>query len=118
MNTYLQAISGLHFTAKDFRTWGGTVLAVLAFHEIGVSESEAQAHKNIVQAVKRVSQQLGNTPSICAKYYMHPVVTRAYQDGSLTRTLETITQQSGEADPLHVAENVVIALLNAETIPA
>jgi DNA topoisomerase-1 len=74
VNEYLRAATGQDFTAKDFRTWGGTVEAVRAFYEVGSAESEKQADKNIVQTMKRVSAQLGNTATICRKYYVHPAV--------------------------------------------
>src|SRR5690606_27556326 len=78
VNDYLRQISGQDFTAKDFRTWAGTVLAAAALRELNPFDSQAQAKKNIVQAVQRVAQCLGNTPSVCRRCYIHPEVFRAY----------------------------------------
>jgi DNA topoisomerase-1 len=83
VNDYIREITGEDFTAKDFRTWGGTGLATLALEEIGAAETQTEQKKNIVEAVKRVSRQLGNRPATCRKYYVHPAVLDAYSDGSL-----------------------------------
>lgn len=84
VNEYLRDITGDDFTAKDFRTWGGTVCAARALVELGPFELQTQAKKNVVQAIKQVSQHLGNKPATCRKYYVHPAVIEAYLDGSLT----------------------------------
>jgi DNA topoisomerase-1 len=78
VNDYLRAISGEDYTAKDFRTWYGTVLAALALHGFGPADSQAQAKRNIAQAIEAVARQLGNTPAICRKCYVHPAVLEAY----------------------------------------
>jgi DNA topoisomerase I len=83
VNDYLRAISGQDFTAKDFRTWAGTVLACGMLREIGAFDSETQAKKNVVEAIKRVSARLGNTPSVCRKCYVHPAVLDAYMGGEM-----------------------------------
>jgi DNA topoisomerase-1 len=84
VNEYLCAISGGHaYTAKDFRTWAGTVLAALALRQQAVPRSEHQMKKNMAEAVRQVSQRLGNTPSICRKCYVHPGVMEAYRIGRL-----------------------------------
>ena len=88
VNNYLREISGQDFTAKDFRTWAGTVLGALALREFQKFDSQAQAKKNIVQAIQAVAQLLGNTPAVCRKCYMHPEVIEAYLDGSLVETLK------------------------------
>ena len=67
MNAYLREISGEDITAKDFRTWAGTVLAALALQEFQKFDSQAGAKKNIREAIKRVAARLGNTPTICRK---------------------------------------------------
>ena len=72
VNDYLHEITGEHFTAKDFRTWAGTVLASLALQEFEAFDSETQAKKNVTAAIKAVAQRLGNTPAICRKCYVHP----------------------------------------------
>lgn len=93
VNNYLHEITGEHFTAKDFRTWAGTVLASLALQEFEKFDSETQAKRNIVQAIETVSERLGNTPSVCRKCYVHPAVLDSYMDGSMIETLQQITQQ-------------------------
>lgn len=83
VNAYLKEITGRDITAKDFRTWAGTVLAALALAEFEEFDSEAKAKKNIRQAIERVSSRLGNTPTICRKCYVHPEVFSCYLEGSL-----------------------------------
>ena len=83
VNTYLRAISGQDFTAKDFRTWAGTVLAARALEGIGPGDSATQQKKNIAQAIKDVADVLGNTPAVCRKCYVHPAILECYEDGSL-----------------------------------
>ncbi|MBF6611512.1 MAG: DNA topoisomerase IB [Chloroflexi bacterium] len=92
VNDYLQEITGQHFTAKDFRTWAGTVLATLALQEFEAVDSQTQAKKNVVQAIERVSERLGNTPAICRKCYVHPGVIASYMDGTLLETLKQRTE--------------------------
>jgi DNA topoisomerase-1 len=113
VNDYLRAIAGEDYTAKDFRTWSGTVLAALALQEFEKFDSEAQAKKNIVQAIESVAQKLGNTPTICRKCYVHPAILDAYLDGTIMEALrECATRQL--VDDLHSLppeEAAVLALL-------
>ncbi|MBF2006741.1 MAG: DNA topoisomerase IB [Chlorogloeopsis fritschii C42_A2020_084] len=88
VNDYLREITGLDFTAKDFRTWFGTVLAAQELYDLGQFTSQTAAKKNITQAIKNVAQELGNRPATCRKYYVHPAVLEAYTDGSLLATIE------------------------------
>jgi DNA topoisomerase I len=81
VNDYLREISGEDFTAKDFRTWAGTVLAAVALAEAGQASSEREARRNIVRAVERVATRLGNTPAVCRAGYVHPRLLHAYRDG-------------------------------------
>jgi len=83
VNEYLHRASEDHFTAKDFRTWAGTVVAAGALQAVGAFESQTQAKHNIVEAVKAAAQHLGNTPAICRRCYVHPGVLEAYLSGSL-----------------------------------
>jgi DNA topoisomerase-1 len=87
VNEYLRSITEQPFTAKDFRTWAGTVLACLALREFEIFESATQAKKNMVQAVKAVAEQLGNTPAVCRKCYIHPAVLDSYMTGELVKIL-------------------------------
>jgi DNA topoisomerase-1 len=87
VNEYLREISGDDFTAKDFRTWAGTVLAAWALSEFEKIDSAAAARRNITAAVKRVASQLGNTPAVCRSSYIHPEILNCYVDGSLIEHL-------------------------------
>src|SRR5258708_26900004 len=113
VNAYLREISGEDFTAKDFRTWGGTALTVLALQEIGPAANQTQAKKNITQATKQVAARLNNTPAVCSKYYMHPAVIEAYMDGTLFEILEAEAKapDSAFANTLRLEARVVMALL-------
>jgi DNA topoisomerase-1 len=93
VNDYLRGITAEDFTAKDFRTWAGTVLATLALREFETFDSQTQAKKNIVQAIEHVAKELGNTPAICRKCYVHPEVIDAYLSGSLAGTLQQRAEQ-------------------------
>jgi DNA topoisomerase-1 len=81
VNGYIQEITGQPFTAKDFRTWYGTVLAAVALREFAECTSAKEAKGNIVRAIESVSKMLGNTPTICRKCYVHPVVLEKYLEG-------------------------------------
>jgi DNA topoisomerase-1 len=113
VNAYLRDVAGDDFTAKDFRTWAGTVLAALALQETAKFESTRQARRNITQAIERVARQLGNTPSISRRCYVHPAVLEAYLDGMTVRTLQERTERRiGESvRGLSAEEGVVLGLL-------
>ena len=81
VNEYIKAATGPEFSAKDFRTWGGTLLAAVELAEIGPAEDERQAKKNLVRAVQRVAERLGNTPTVCRGCYIHPKVLDSYLRG-------------------------------------
>jgi DNA topoisomerase-1 len=87
VNDYLRAATGEDFTAKDFRTWGGTVLALSALAADGGAASPQEANRVVVEAVKRVAELLGNRPAVCRKYYIHPAVVEAYLGGRLREAL-------------------------------
>jgi DNA topoisomerase-1 len=83
VNDYLREITGRDFTAKDFRTWAGTVSAASELWRLGPVELEIEARKNVVAAIKAAAQNLGNTPAVCRRSYVHPAVLEGYLDGSL-----------------------------------
>jgi DNA topoisomerase I len=83
VNAYLKELSGEDFTAKDFRTWAGTVLAARALREFDDPDSATQAKKNVLQAIEAVAGMLGNTRAVCRKSYIHPAIIDAYMDGSM-----------------------------------
>ena len=116
VNAYLQEISGQPFTAKDFRTWAGTVLAALALQEFETFDSEAAAKKNITNAIEKVAERLGNTPSVCRKCYVHPAILESYVDGSMLDSLRKKAED--ELTGSHLAdlkpeEAAVVGLLRA-----
>ncbi|HEY1987507.1 MAG TPA: DNA topoisomerase IB [Terracidiphilus sp.] len=88
VNEYLRSITDQQFTAKDFRTWAGTVLACTMLREFEAFESQTQGKKNVVQAIKSVAEQLGNTPSVCRKCYVHPAVIETYMGGTMVKAFE------------------------------
>ncbi|HKP13284.1 MAG TPA: DNA topoisomerase IB [Blastocatellia bacterium] len=81
VNEYIKAVAGPEFSAKDFRTWGGSLLAAVRLAEMGLAESERQLKRNVVQAVKQVAEHLGNTPTVCRSCYIHPAVIERYAEG-------------------------------------
>src|SRR5215213_373218 len=89
INAYIKQATAPEFSSKDFRTWGGTLLAAIELAEIGAAEDEKLARKNIVKAVKTVAEQLGNTPTVCRSSYIHPTVIKSYEKGV---TLEDFTR--------------------------
>jgi DNA topoisomerase-1 len=113
VNEYLREITGQDFSAKDFRTWAGTVLAALALQEFEAFDKETEAKKNVVNAIKEVAERLGNTPSICRKCYIHPAVIDAYLEGTMLESLQQLTAQelSGNLSNLKPEEAAVLALL-------
>ena len=86
VNEYLRDITGQEFTAKDFRTWAGTVLAARALQELEAAGTAGKRKKNIVAAVESVAKRLGNTRAVCRKCYIHPAVLDTYLDGSFLDT--------------------------------
>ncbi len=112
VNAYLQDITGEAFTAKDFRTWTGTVLAAMALQDYREFDTEAQARKNVLAAIERVAKKLGNTPSVCRKSYVHPEVINAYMDGELIRQIDAeIDSLRNEQSTLTVEEICVLNVL-------
>jgi DNA topoisomerase-1 len=87
VNEYIRAIAGPDVSAKDFRTWAGTVLAAMALRACEPFETQTAAKQNVRKAIETVSSRLGNTPAICRKCYIHPEVLAAYADGKLSKLL-------------------------------
>lgn len=83
VNAYLREVSGKDITAKDFRTWHGTVLAAMALQEFQQIDNQAAVKRNVREAIERVAARLGNTPTICRKCYIHPEIFSSYAEGSL-----------------------------------
>ncbi len=81
VNAYLREITGRDLTAKDFRTWAGTMLAARELFRLGPAKSQREAERNMIRAVDAVAKRLGNTRAVCRKYYVHPGLVRAYLQG-------------------------------------
>ena len=113
MNAYLKEITGKDITAKDFRTWAGTVLAAMALNEVESFDTAAQAKRNLRAAIEKVAARLGNTPTICRKCYVHPEVLNSYMDGNLILELKSKAESElrGEIPNLKPEEAAVLALL-------
>ena len=111
VNEYLKQISGKTFTAKDFRTWAGTVLAAAALQDQEEVHSQAKRKKNIVRAVEAVAKRLGNTRAVCRKCYIHPAVIDSYMAGKSIEGLQSHTQNRSHTNCLHPEEAAVLALL-------
>ncbi|HWC58192.1 MAG TPA: DNA topoisomerase IB [Verrucomicrobiae bacterium] len=110
VNEYLREISGEDFTAKDFRTWAGTVLMAMALRDFDEFETKAEAKKNIVAAIEVVAGKLGNTPAVCKKCYIHPHVIDSYLEGTLIESLE-MSVNSKSVRGLPADETAVVGLL-------
>jgi DNA topoisomerase-1 len=110
VNEYLREITRQDFTAKDFRTWAGTVLACMMLQEFEAFDSDTQAKKNIVRAVESVAERLGNTPSVCRKCYVHPAVIDCYMSGTMVATVKQRVEQE-IAEPDHSLRAEELALM-------
>ncbi len=109
VNDYIREISGESFSAKDFRTWHGTVLAAQTLLDMGPAETQTAAKKNIVDAIKQVASHLGNTVAVSRKYYIHPMILDAY----LNSTLSTALQSATDPDSTDALEAPILAMLTA-----
>ena len=116
VNDYLREITHEDFTAKDFRTWHGTGQMAQELTALGPAESEADAKKNIVEAVKLTSKRLGNRPAACRKYYIHPAVLESYTEQTLFETVKGVHSAAAHGSgELRAEELVVMRLVEAYT---
>lgn len=117
VNEYIKSATTQEFSAKDFRTWGGTLLAAIELAEIGKAEDEKQAKSNLVRAVKRVAEQLGNTPTVCRSCYIHPKVIESYEQGiTLEEFRRRIERSIKRIQPEYeIEEMALLKLLRAQT---
>jgi DNA topoisomerase I len=116
VNDYIREISGQEFTAKDFRTWAGTLLAVAALSELGEWSTQRQAKSNVIRAIDQVAEQLNNTRAVCRKYYVHPAVFDSYLAGTMLKALQNGTKPSVKRD-LADEEVSVVRLLRHHLEP-
>lgn len=113
VNAYLQDISGEDFTAKDFRTWAGTVEAALALELCGEGTSESDRKTNVVRAIETVAEKLGNTPAVCRKCYVHPLILECYMEDVFLERLEKFLKRGRKhaVRGLMLGEAAVLAFL-------
>ena len=114
VNDYLRETTGEDYTAKDFRTWAGTVLAAVALRELEGFESETDAKRNVVAAIDRVAKRLGNTRAVCRRSYVHPAVLDSYLDGTLSGKLVRRAERLLDEGPITPSvELAVLSLLRS-----
>jgi DNA topoisomerase I len=113
VNLYLREIAGEAFTAKDFRTWSGTVLAARALRDLGPAETKTATTANIVAAIDQVAARLGNTRAVCRSSYIHPSVLAGYETSALLTFTCELTEETG-LDP---DEQWTLAFLRQEAAP-
>ncbi len=109
VNNYIRMVTGGEFTAKDFRTWAGTVCALVAFHELGGFETVTEMNQKIPAAFDIVAKQLGNTRTVCKNYYVHPIIIDLYKENKLEKylcELEVITTSDGQKGLM--AEEIIL----------
>ena len=115
VNTYIREISKADFTAKDFRTWAGTVYAFLALKAIGCCDTQAETKRRIVEALDIVSGQLGNSRTICKKYYVHPLIISLYESKKLDNYIEELDkiEKNDNKTDLSAEEKIVMKILQS-----
>jgi DNA topoisomerase I len=113
VNQYIKEATGGDFTAKDFRTWAGTLNVLRAFKSMGEAASESDSKKNILAALDEVSHKLGNTRTVCKKYYVHPGVIRLYEENTLHKYLKELDdiEKSDDLTGLTSEERVLMKIL-------
>lgn len=120
VNSYIKEISGEDFTAKDFRTWAGTVNAFLAFKELGISETVTETKKKVVEALDQVAHHLGNTRTVCKKYYVHPLIINLYENQSIKKYIDELDsiEEPDNKSGLTKEEKIIMKILETEKMVA
>lgn len=115
VNEYIREIAGGDFTAKDFRTWAGSIQALLAFRDVGNFSTRAEMNKKIPAALDLVAKKLSNTRAVCKKYYVHPVIINLYEEGRLGRYIKDLDRIEEGKDPNEYAgeERVLLRILRS-----
>ena len=117
VNNYLKEITGEDFTAKDFRTWSGSVSALYAFKEAGEFDTITECRKKIVSVLDEVAINLGNTRTVCKKYYVHPTVIKSYEEGTIFKYIKELDEEKDvNAAELNMAEKALLDLLENEKL--
>lgn len=113
VNAYIKDNAGGHFTAKDFRTWTGTVQALVAFRELGCANTASETKQKVIAALDAVSMQLGNTRTVCKKYYVHPALIELYECNRLDKFLNEMDTLPADnlVTRLHPEEQVLMKIL-------
>jgi DNA topoisomerase-1 len=111
VNDYLREITGEDFTAKDFRTWAGTLQAVAALEELGPAATAREAKSTILRAIDQVAERLNNTRAVCRKYYVHPAVLERYEAGTLHEALANGKGTGSAPTGLEPSEKALVRLL-------
>ncbi len=117
VNNYLREITGEDFTAKDFRTWAGSVTALYAFKAVGEFDSITECRKKIVSVLDEVALNLGNTRTVCKKYYVHPTVIKSYEEGTIFKYIDQLDEEKDvNIAELNMAEKALLNLLENEKL--
>jgi len=117
VNNYLNEVTGEDFTAKDFRTWAGSVSALYAFKEVGEFDNVTECRKKIVSVLDEVAINLGNTRTVCKKYYVHPTIIKSYEDGTLFHYIKELDDDKDvKAAELNMAEKAMLEILAHEKL--
>lgn len=119
VNSYLKTISGQEFTAKDFRTWAGTVHAISAFNELkadNIELTEKVVKQNILAVIDRVAEHLGNTRTVCKKYYIHPAIITLYEHNKLSAYLKLLHKKQTKSSALASEEHLLMTILEKEKL--
>jgi DNA topoisomerase-1 len=117
VNDYVKNITGEDFTAKDFRTWAGSVSALYAFKEAGEFDTITECKKKIVSVLDEVAINLGNTRTVCKKYYVHPSVIRSYEEGTIFKYISKLDEDKNvNVIELNTAEKALLDLLANEKL--
>jgi DNA topoisomerase-1 len=111
VNQYLTEIGGETVTAKDFRTWAGTILAAKALRDVGHEAAVRKARQKVNQALEQVAELLGNTRAVCRKSYVHPAVLDSYFNGAIWRVQKTSARRHGSSGTFAADEALVVSLL-------
>jgi DNA topoisomerase-1 len=108
INNYIKEISGGEFTAKDFRTWAGSIHALVGFKELGGFESAAEMNRKIPAVLDLVAKQLGNTRSVCKKYYIHPIILSLYKEQKLEEYMQEFDSSTNMNGDRYTAEELIL----------
>ncbi|WP_428330984.1 DNA topoisomerase IB [Mucilaginibacter sp.] len=117
VNHYLKEITGEDFTAKDFRTWAGSVSALYAFKQAGEFDNLTECRKKIISVLDEVAINLGNTRTVCKKYYVHPTVIKSYEDGAIFKYIKDLDEEKDiSSAELNLAEKALLSILEHEKL--